>query len=165
MVGVGCGIIVLSVAGITIAGDAGIGAALGVAFKTVGNGVTLGEREELMTEACPGPGEGIGKMTFFAIRGKIALCMVWTCGSKIILDMTIVTANSNGLETKEGGALVAVVAIGGTMRAHQGKPSLLVKQCDVGYYPRPGGMTTSAIGAQGILVDICMTVGALTAGF
>jgi hypothetical protein len=165
VIGVGCGIIVLGVAGITIAGDAGIGAALGVAFKTVGNGVPLGEREELMTEACPCPGESIGEMAFLAIGGKIALCMVGTRSSQVILKMTIVTANPNRLETEQRGTLVAVVAVGGAVRAQQWETALLMKQSDVGYDPRPWGMAAGAIGAQGILVHIGMTVGALTAGF
>lgn len=165
VVGIGGCIVVLRVTGKAITGGAGVRTALGVAFKTVGNGVPLGEREELMTEACPCPGESIGEMTFLAIGGKIALCMVGTGGSQVILKMAIVTANPNRLETEQRGTLVAVVAVSGAVRAHQGKPALLMKQSDVGYYPRTWGMAAGAIGAQGVLVHIGMTIGALTAGF
>jgi hypothetical protein len=67
-------------------------------ISTFGYGVTLRQRKEAMIKSCAGPLKGIYGMTGRTIFLKTGLHVVWLCGGRIILPVTVDAINPDDIK-------------------------------------------------------------------
>ena len=67
-------------------------------INTFGCGVTLRQLKEAVIKSCAGPLKGINRMTCRAIFLETGLDMVWLCGGRVILPVTVNTIYPNDIK-------------------------------------------------------------------
>jgi hypothetical protein len=88
-------------------------------ISTFGCGVTLRQRKETVIKSCAGPLKGINGMTGRAIFLKTGLDMVWLCGGRVILPVTVNAINSEDIKPNKTFREMAVRTVSRTMRSQQ----------------------------------------------
>jgi hypothetical protein len=67
-------------------------------FRTFAIGVTILQGKETVIKSCTGPLKGINRMTCRTIFLETGLNMVWLCGGRVVLPVTVDAIDSDDIK-------------------------------------------------------------------
>jgi hypothetical protein len=138
-----------------------------MAFLAITDSMSTCKWEKIVIYASPGPGKW-GHVVTFRTGGRISAGnVIGIRGGLIIFSMAINAFDAERTKNEKiwGCIRMTVIAISRDMGTNQRKAASLMDLGNIIHHPWNGGMASSAIGSDGIIMHICVAGNALLSGF
>ena len=156
MIGLFCGIVFLLMAGITVGWNFCV--ATRKVTKCAADGMAACQRKKAVLNIGPDPSGGTCQMAIRTIGGIPGLLMIRFGCRQIIGFMTVNALNSDRIKPPEGTGFMAGATVPELMGSGERKPALLMDRTYVFNDPGFRCMTSGTIRAEGILMQIIVTI-------